>query len=357
MRKITSIILALMLVTALFPKPSFAVEDASFEEDLKVYLTNISKIRGFEVTRADLEDSLSYFEDGVDSFTSVDDLSAALGEVINNDKSNLTFILEKYDLSMEELEALLDNYGESIDDYIYLGDLIDTIEYDLYLEGEFAFIDEELINDLLITFQEEFGLTEEEVQTLTNHLASLEEKLSSYESIKKLEGLGEKLEAFGNIESLDDLSDDEIQKLLAIYNEFLDLMELKLEFSLIKNGAESELSLMNLVSMKELINANLKINIYDLSGNLLADLIVTGEMVDSGTASEIGKEIDKAAEKAGEEVAKAPQSTSASTSSVIKTEKGGKLPNTAGNYGTNVLLGFMISLLGAFVYRTNRKVS
>ncbi|MGJ7921884.1 processed acidic surface protein [Neobacillus sp. LXY-4] len=351
MKKIIKVLLALMLIASFFPNLSFAAQEASFDTDLEAYLKEVSEIRGFDVTREDIELVLSYYEDEIANFSSVDELSEALGEVIKADYSNLTPMLEEYGLTMDELIALLDENGESLDDYVYVADLDSSVYFYLNLwEDELGYIDEEFINQLLTIFEEEFGLTQQEVQNLTDHFTALESKLSAPETLAQIEALGERMAAFAEFESLDDLSADQIKDFLSIYNEFLDILELKIDFALIKNNEESPMNIWDVMNLKELTNAKLKISIYDKNDKFLADLIITGEMVDSGTVVDIGEQIDKAAEETAKEVAKAPQPE-------VKTVKGGKLPNTAGNYATNLLVGCMMILLGAFVYRTSRKVS
>lgn len=353
MRKTAKVLLALLLVFSIFPRLSFAAQDASFNEDLEVYLQEISEIRGFEVTTDHIEKELTLWDVSIDDFETVAELSAFLAEVIKADYSNLDPILESYELTLEELQSLLAENGESLDDFVFVDGLVYTISFYLYPEGEIPGevpVDEELVEDLLITLNDEFGLTETEINQLTEHLMSLEEKLSTPESLEKLESLAERMMAIGDFETLDDLTAEQIQEFLSIYDELMQLFELKIDFTLIKNDQGTPVTIWDVLIMKELINAKLKIAISDLSGNLLADLIITGEMIDSEVVEEIGEEVDQATEEAKEQVSNTIQ-----TPQQVKTEKGGKLPNTAGNFASNGLIGLVLLASGVLVYRNTRK--
>ncbi|AGK55804.1 processed acidic surface protein [Bacillus sp. 1NLA3E] len=352
MKKISRILLALLLLLPSLPNLSFAAQDPTFDSDLEVYLEEISATRGFEVTKEDIEESLTLYELGLDDFDSVTDLSDFLGEVISSDNSNLEDMLTEYDLTIDELNSLLEENGEAIDDYVFIDDLDYSVSFYLNpIEGDPGSIDDEFATNLLAAFQEQFGLTEAELNKLSEHFIAHQEELSSPESLAKLEELATRMEAFGEFDKLTDLNSEQVQEFLSIYDEFLTILQLKVDFYLVKSDKESAIPFWEVLSMNELNNAKLKMNIYDLSGNFLADLLITGEMVDSDTVNEVGQEVDKATEKVVVEKAKTE-----TTAVQFKTEKGGKLPNTAGNYVPNILIGLFMILSGVMVYRTYRRI-
>lgn len=350
MKKFTSGFLAFILMLSILPVHSFAAQDPTFEADLEAYLQEISEIRGFEVTKDDIEIVLSSYEEELANFENVDDLSEFLGEVIESDYSNLEEMLSSYDMTMEELNKLFEENDENIDDYVFMDNISDTIFF--YMEPEMPEFDEEFTEDLLVTFQEELGLTEQELNNLEEHLMALEEELSTPEAIEKFESLAERMEAFADFETLDDLTPEQISEMMSIYNELFTMLQLKLDFYLVKDGKESPITIMDVFKMEELINAKLKVNVFDLNGKKLADLLITGEMVDGDTIRDIGNDLGTATDK----VEKTVNAKTKVKSAKIKTEKGGKLPKTAGNYAMNALIGLSMALSGFILFRKYRRV-
>ncbi len=353
MGKMWKVLLALVLMLAVSPKISFAAQSASFDTDLKAYLKEISAIRGMTVTKEDIDKALSNYDETITDFKTVngkDGLRSYLGEVIKADYSNLNYMKDDYNLTIDDLKSLLKENGEDISDYVFVDDL--DIAVDFYLNPDGNGIDEqfdkEFINELLPLFQDEFGLTKDELTNLKNHLEGLNEKLSTPEAIAKLEQLSQRLMAFAQFDSINQLTSNQIQEFLSIYDELLSMMEVKVKFSIVKGNKEKPLSFLDLLKLESLDNAKLKASIYDLNGNLLADFIISGDIVNSGTIKHIGKDLNTATEKIKEVKKQKP---------VFKTVKGGQLPNTAGNYALNILLGFIIALAGIFGLRYYRKAA
>ncbi|ALC88758.1 hypothetical protein AM500_02285 [Bacillus sp. FJAT-18017] len=346
MKKIGVFLLALFLVVGLFPQGSKAEAAGISEVELEQYLAEISVTRGIEFTKEDLEAYLEEFWfSTLDEWETVTDLKADLGEIIKADLSNLTSIYEEYELDQAGLEALLDENGESIDDYIFIDDLYSTVDFYVnYEEGDFP--SEEELEAEYKAMLAEFDLTQEEIDKLVEHLSSLEEKFSSEETLARLEALSERMMAFEDVDftTITELTAEQFAEMLDIYAELLDLFELQAEYTLITNGEETPLSLEDLFSMDELVNAKLKISLYNLAGELLADMIITGEDVDSGTIIDTGKDLEKVVEEV-----KSP-----SKPAKPSTVKGGKLPNTASDYGQNALFGLVILLGGVALFRKVR---
>ena len=352
MGKMLKVLFAIVLMLAVAPNVSFAAQSSSFAADLDAYLKEISATRGMPVTKEDIEKSLSNYDEEIADFDSMDGedgLKSFLGDVIKADYSNLTDILKENDITLDELKALLKENGEDLNDYVFVDDLDEAVYF--YLnpdDGSDSGIDEDMIKELLPMFQDEFGLTEQEITNLKNHFMKISDKLSTPEANTEMENLAQRMEAFSEFDSINELSAKDVQEILSIYDELFSMLELKVDFYLVKGNKETPLSLLDLLKMDNLVNAKLKANIYDLDGNLLADLIITGDMVDSGTVKQIGKNIDTAAKKVEKVAVQKP---------VVKTVKGGQLPNTAGNYVLNILIGFIIVLAGLVGIRYYRKAA
>lgn len=330
--------------------------DPNFDKELVSYLAKVSKERGFEVTKEDIEASLELYDFSLEEFESVDELSEFLGDVIKADLSNLDYFNENYGLDKQALLQMLEENGEDISDYIYMDHLEETV-WNLTGGG----MDGEIAGDLLPIFEEELGLTEEELQRLEDHLMSLEEHLSNPETVKQLEELGNRMMAFEEFDVATELTAEQIAELASIYEELLSIFKLNVSYSLVKSGSESPVSLMDLMKLEELKGANLKIEIYNTDGKFLADLLITGEMVDSDTLTNAGVQIKESAKEVQKTIEKAPvakpvkQKISTHTNSEHQTVKGAKLPNTASDYLPRALLGLFLVLFGSLMYRKIRK--
>ncbi|MGM7722966.1 processed acidic surface protein [Metabacillus sp. Hm71] len=340
--------------------------DPNFEQDLVDYLSKVSEERGFEVTKEDLEASLAIYETNIEEFETVEDLSSFLGEVIKADLSNLDYFYENYELDRQAIIKLLEDNGEDLNDYIYIDDLDNAVW--TYYEGELLpGMEEEIAEELLPIFQEEIDLTDEELQRIEDHLMSLEEHLSNPETLERLDALANRMMAFEDFNAAAELTAEQIAELASIYEELLSIFKLNVAYSLVKDGSETPLSLVDLMNIDELKGAKLKIILSNTAGQFLADLIVTGEMVDSETVTETGEQIEESAEAVIETTERTPAAKTEKLTSPIKAEKqkvlatekntehrtvkGAKLPKTASDYIPNTLFGLVIIFFGILMYR------
>ncbi|TKH02957.1 processed acidic surface protein [Peribacillus simplex] len=330
--------------------------DPNFDKELVNYLAKVSKERGFQVTKEDIEASLELYDFSLEEFESVEELSEFLGDVIRADLSNLDYFNENYGLDKQALLQMLEENGEDINDYIYIDNLEETV-WNLTGGG----IDGEVAEDILPIFEQELGLTEEELQRLEDHLMSLEDHFSNPETVKQLEELGNRMMAFEEFDVATELTAEQIAEIVSIYEELLSIFKLNVSYSLVKSGSESPVSLLDLMKLEELKGANLKIMIYNTDGKFLADLLITGEMVDSDTLTNAGGQIKESAKEVQKTIEKAPvakpvkQKISTHTNSEHQTVKAAKLPNTASDYLPSALLGLFLVLLGSLMYRKIRK--
>ncbi|GAB1808845.1 MULTISPECIES: processed acidic surface protein [Priestia] len=376
MKKLGAILLSFLLFVGVFPTSSFAAA-STFDADFNKYLKSVSQTRGFEVTKDDVEYSLSLYDESLENFDTIADLEDFLGEPIAADLHNVQDVYADFDLDKTSLNALLKENGQSLDDYVYLDDLYEDVGF--YLQGddwyeddesydeEDASYDDELseedLSGLLSFMQSELGLTSEELNRIEAHFTSLEDELSNEATLNRLDQLGERLAAFEDFDTATELSADQIAELMSIYKEMLSIFHLDAKFALVQGGNERPLSLTDLINLEELKNASLKISLYTTDGKFLADMVITGDMFNSDIITDTGKEVEKSAEAVAKPaqaqkpaVEKKQEPVKKQTNGAVqKTVKGGKLPETASNYGTNTLIGLVLVAAGFVLFRKVRR--
>lgn len=257
--------------------------------------------------------------DYVDYYASLDAITA----------ENLLELLDYYGFaSKKELEDLLNEYGDSLDYYGYIQELYDAVDFYLY--------DNEL-QELFLLF-EEIGLTEDEFYNLYDHLMNLAFEDDTFTD--RLLALSDRMEAIADFESLDDLTAEQIAELLSIFNELVDLAEIEPKYYLVKGDEKKPISFQTLLEMTTTDGYDLLIEIYNLQGDFLADILLTAELFGSEVIKETGKDL--------KEVVNKPKKAH---EPVNKTVKGGKLPNTATNNAENVLIGLGIATAGFLLLR------
>ncbi|WP_445489120.1 processed acidic surface protein [Niallia sp. 03133] len=253
------------------------------------------------------------------------------------EESSLQELLNQYGFkSKEELEKFLQKYDDSIENYEYIEDLELTVDY--YQNGG-ANIDAEM-DKLLNAVQ----LTDEELEKLFAHLETIDGEDSAF--LDKLTALGDRMTAFENFDSADDLSAEQIAELLDISNSMLNLFEINTKYYLVHDGEKKLLSFDSLMTMKTTKGDDLLIEIYTKQGEFLADVLLTADMFGSELIKETGNDI-KSVEKT---IAKTP----VKAKTVVKTVKGGKLPNTASDYMQNTLIGLAFIVAGTILFRRVR---
>ncbi|MDD1512198.1 processed acidic surface protein [Priestia megaterium] len=376
MKKLGAILLSFLLFVGVFPTSSFAAA-STFDADFNKYLKSVSQTRGFEVTKDDVEYSLSLYDDSLENYDTIADLEEFLGEPIAADLHNVQDVYADFDLDKTSLNALLKENGQSLDDYVYVDDLYEDVGF--YLEGddwyeddesydeEDASYDDELseedLSGLLSFMQSELGLTSEELNRIEAHFTSLEDELSNEATLNRLDQLGERLAAFEDFDTATELSADQIAELMSIYKEMLSIFHLDAKFALVQGGNERPLSLTDLINLEELKNASLKIALYTTDGKFLADMVITGDMFNSDIITDTGKEVEKSAEAVAKPaqaqkpaVEKKQEPVKKQTNGAVqKTVKGGKLPETASNYVTNTLIGLVLVVAGFVLFRKVRR--
>lgn len=103
-----------------------------------------------------------------------------------------------------------------------------------------------------------------------------------------------------------------------------------------------------LVSAEDVKGASLLVEVYDLQGNFILDVLLTPDMIGSDLIHDTGSKV-KQTHTAVKHDAK--------PSHVKKTVKGAKLPKTAGHYAEWSILGAVLMFGGFFMIRRLRKAA
>ncbi|MGE7603323.1 processed acidic surface protein [Peribacillus sp. NPDC097675] len=306
------------------------------QDELNTYLAEI------RMSQAELIDYLAYYDLTMADFESVEDLRDTCGPAATPE--TLQELLNDYEMTEKELTNLLMDYGELeegdsiLDTFHFIYDIEDIIDLDS--EEDMDYEDEDLI-DLMDDLFTEIDLTEEELERFMNHLLPIVEEPTFEDRLMTIADKMEQLEAF---ETIDELSAAQVAEMLSIYDELQNLLQIQFKFSLTHEGVTSTLSLESLFKLEDLTNASLLVSIYDLSGNLLLDFNLTGEMIGSDLVKDTGndlKQTTKVISKVAEVKKEKPKH---------KTEKGALMPKTSGNYLFGALIGLaMIALAFRFI--------
>jgi processed acidic surface protein len=344
MKKLGGLLLAIMLLIG-FIQPVMASETASTELDLTAYLTEVSAIRGFEVSQEDIELSLSMFGEKLTNFETVDEVKTFLGDVIVVDLSNLEAIYTKFNLDQAGLELKLLEYGEALDDYIFLDDLDAALSFYMeYETPESETTEPEIDLSMYMDLLSQIGLTPKELTKLGTYLAPVFDYMSSPEGQAENADLVSRLTQFGKLlynkgiaDETYQLSDAEYAELEGYISELLSTMQIQIKFSVIKDGVDTQYTLMEMTKLQPIKDADYKIAIYDMDSKLLADAVITSEFINSYLGEIINDLI--------------PENAIDTDSKPIQTVKGGELPKTAGNYLANVILGMFVVIGSIIIFR------
>ncbi|MGW8427083.1 processed acidic surface protein [Peribacillus simplex] len=306
------------------------------QDELNAYLSEV------RMTQEELEEYLSYYDLSLNELKSVEELRDTLGPTVTPE--TIQNLLKQYEMTEAELKELLIEYGELeegdsiIDTFHFIYDIEDIIDLEMdYDEEEMEYDDEEII-DLMDGLFTEIGLTDEELDRFMNHLLPIVED-PSFEA--RLMAISDRMDQLEYFETIDELSAEQVAELLSIYNDLQSLLQIQFKFALIQDGVTTNLSLEALFQLKELTNASLLVSIYDLNGNFLLDFTLTGEMIGSDLVKETGNDIKQSTEVISK-VVEVKKEKKKPTKPEHKTEKGGVLPKTAGNYLFGALIGLML---------------
>ncbi|MGM0877900.1 MAG: processed acidic surface protein [Bacillota bacterium] len=319
MKKLVSsfLVVLILLVGSI---PAFAIEKADLDE----YVNQLG------ITVEDLEDYLSYDGYTLDEFATIEELEDYVGEPVTEE--TLQRLIENYGMTEQELIDLLIEYGE-----LEEGENIKDVFVYIYDVESIILLD--TAEDEMLTLFSELGLTEEEVVILFEHL----ETVITDDSVEEqLFALADRMIAFEEFESVDELTADQIAEVLSVFDELQQLLQVDVKYYFVKDGVKSAIDLTSLLEMKNPEQGtSLLIEVYDLNGNFLLDALFTAEMIGSDLITETGKDI-----KESKDVVEVVKTVDAK-----QTAKGAKLPKTAGHYPEMIFGGLVLIGLAVFLKR------
>ena len=180
---------------------------------------------------------------------------------------NLQALLDDYEITREELNAILGEMGESLANFTYIEDL------DLFLM-DYYFDDEEFMEDLLSEIAGDFaeiGLTEEELERLFEHFMRIAEEDETI--LDRLFALEDRVNQLPDFESSDDLTEAQMNEIVSVFNEILNIFQLNAKYYLVKGDSKQPITLNELMHLETTNDADLLIELYNLQGEFLADLL------------------------------------------------------------------------------------
>ncbi len=340
MKKILVSFMTILLAFYFVPTNTFAAVN---EDDLTDYITALSIERGYTITK---DDYVNYLEEYslvlLSDFENIQELEEYMGSVIKSDNSNLESIYEDFELDEQQLIDLLATNGEEIENYIYVDDLYFAI-YDFEPQDELP-DPEEIVQDM-DGVMKEIDLTDEEIENLMKHFLSIESELNSPEVGERLMSIAERMMVIDP----ENPTEEQIKEVGNAFEELLSIFKLKASFYIVEDNIKTQVSAAELMQMEVLTGDYLLIQLFDLNGNLLADVKFTSDDI-----KEIPTKVEEVAETVKEEV-KAPTLPKANESNKApKTVKGGKLPITDTNNLEGAMAGAALIGLGLFLYRRVR---
>lgn len=292
----------LATVIALFPGgASAAVNRAELEE----YIESVGWTMG------DLLAYLDRYGLTVADFRTMDELRQWLGTPLTDERFHA--VLRRHGLTVEELEALLGQFGETVQDYTFVEDLDRAIRF--YSQHNAAM---QQINDLLGVL----GMTEQEVRALTRHIASLDDP----QLAGRLAALRAQLRPFEQTEG--PWTDEQRRELRALWEKALRLLQLEAKYYV--NGREITPSAAAAADTKTIVK------LYNRQGEEMADIAMTRDMLTSGYIVRAGEKGIEAGLLALE---------------MKGMMQGEKLPDTASPYLPQAAAGVLLAVAGALLYR------
>jgi len=228
-------------------------------------------------------------------------------------------ILSDYDLSREELDVILAEYGTTVEEHESKQELADAVDF--YLNHLSVLKD-------LEEFLASIGITEEEADQLFAHL----EKIDSDEMQQQMVAIDTRIEEI-MMASDSAFTDAEKEELSSLFAKMMDAMQLVPTFYLVDStGAQTAISYEELLQANEFTSDALLVQLHSSSGGeLLADVELTNAML---SGDFVLSAFEKVAD-VGELVA--------------------ELPDTASFYGTGILLGLILAFSGLSLFLIRKK--
>lgn len=324
----------------LFSLPEYYAEMTLIsEENMNSLLTQ------FNFTKEGLEQLLADNGESLADYRFIEDLQYSVELYVENlsktpiTEASLEELLKKYDMTMEEFESLLIENDDSLEYYSYIEDLDMTLDF--YINYQ----------DMELPEMGDLGLSDEELERLTAYFEAFNEEDPVF--MEKISALEEKysfLEEW-DFKSEDEISDEEVAQIYGLYQDVMALFNIELKFSLVKDGKSQSYSMEELMEMETTNGSDFIIEIYTTSGELLADMVLSAELMAEYESG--GNPVDAVIEEVQDEVVQVATliQKKSEAPNKFKTVVGAKLPKTASNMGLNMMLGLFMIIAGTWIYR------
>lgn len=246
-------------------------------------------------------------------------MALAVENGTTNTMESREVLLNEYELTYEELELLLAQFGETPEDYDSLEELEQAIQFYQGHGEELEFI------SMLFAI---LGITEEEIKTFLLHVQSLDREMVEV----SMNALEDRMLQLDHFEHPDDLTGEMKAELVSIWMESLEAFGLESRLFLEVNEQKIAVTIVELLEMERLNENRLIVELFNNRGVFLFDLILTDDLVDSGLFIDIASVMSGLPEMAHQ----------------FPTEV--TLPETASSYGKTALLGLILLLLSLYAY-------
>lgn len=311
-----------LVAVVFFLSTSISTFAAPSQKELDQYLQQIG------MTQEQLENYLDLYDEILPNFNTIDDLISFLGEPLT--EQSLQKILDSYGMTEEEVTALLVEYGELEEGQTILGNIffVADIEEIIWFDEQPEDTEEDL------EFLEEFGITMEEIDALMNYIMQVVE--GNEDVADELFAILDNMLSMMDVEDIESITAEQIAQLAAYSNKIQGLLQIDIQYFIELNGKRTALSELEFWELSELKDGKLVIEIYTLSGTLLLDMFITADMLNMSIIDDTKDTVGIIKDKI-------------ENNSKPVTEKGGKLPNTSGNYAGSLLAGLALVGVGLFL--------
>jgi processed acidic surface protein len=288
------------------------------EEELQQYLDKL------EWSKEELTSYLKFHNLSLEQYETMDELIEVLGTPIND--SNILHLLDDYKMTRDDLDDLLNQFGETAEDYTFIEELNTAINF-------FQRHNKDLIG--MTDFLSYVGLTDEEMSLLIDYIGSLDQQTF----LSKIEGIDQRIEQFGPIDETAELSEEQQTELLSIFQEVLSAYGLNPSFQSVETAGV--MTFQQLVESKSSLNGkNIEVVLYTSQGDELADMALSPDMLESDFVLQTSEQFINVGKLA---------------INMNNVMNGDALPVTASPYPTKILLGIALLLAGILIYIYSNK--
>ncbi|MBA2877167.1 processed acidic surface protein [Anoxybacillus kamchatkensis] len=298
----------LWLFLFLFATP---VQAATYEEAVKQYVQDIGW------TMEDLTRYLAKWNMTIHDFSSLDALKKQLGTPITPER--LDALLLRYDMTKEEAEALLGQFGEQLQHYTFVEDL----DYALSFYRD-RYDTMQAMTDMLATI----GLTEDEIRRLFERTPP-----SAKQTFERLD---EQMQTLVLRDPSTPLTKQERETVLHFWNEWLSLYRLQAKVYEVNEQGRTPISFEQL----QTVHAPVVMEWYDEKGNFVADVYIPRERMNESTFIDVSEQLAHIGMMA------------------LDLESGllvARMPKTASSYGMNIIIGVCFLLASFVLWRKGKR--